>query len=194
MWVTLVPGRRACGPRYNADEPQHPRPDDKKNPVPMDAEEPKAPRPRAGLPERRRGERRSQILRALIYGSFRPRRRGPRRVDERLVSALDWHHPQWLAVSMLIVIGSCTDALLTLILVERGIATEANPLMAPLVGDSPLAFALVKVVLTAAGVVLLTQLARIRAFGRIPAGMFLYLVLAIYGILIAYELHLLEML
>lgn len=159
----------------------------------MDAEDSKAPRPRAGLPERRRGERRSQILRALFYGSFRPRRRGPRRADERLVTALDWHHPQWLAVSMLIVIGSCTDALLTLILVERGIATEANPLMAPLVGpNSGLAFALVKVVLTAAGVVLLTQLARIRAFGRIPAGMFLYLVLAIYGVVIGYELHLLN--
>ena len=68
-----------------------------------------------------------------------------------------------------------------------------SPLIAPLVGGSPLAFALVKVVLTAAGVVLLTQLARIRAFGRIPAGMFLYLVLAIYGIVIAYELHLLNM-
>ena len=116
-----------------------------------------------------------------------------RSADERLVSALDWHHPQWLAVSMLIVIGSCTDALLTLILVERGIATEANPLMAPLVGNSPLAFALVKVALTAMGVVLLTQLARIRAFGRIPAGMFLYLVLAIYGVVIVYELHLLDM-
>jgi Domain of unknown function (DUF5658) len=161
--------------------------------LPTDAEDTPAPRARAGLPERRRGERRSHILRALVYGSFRPRRCGPRRADERLVSALDWHHPQWLAVSMLIVIGSCTDALLTLILVERGIATEANPLMAPLVGNSPLAFALVKVALTAGGVVLLTQLARIRAFGRIPAGMFLYLVLAIYGVVIGYELHLLDM-
>jgi hypothetical protein len=173
--------------------PRHPRRADKKNTLPTDAEDTPAARPRAGLPERRRGERRSHILRALFYGSFRPRRRGPRRADERLVSALDWHHPQWLAVSMLIVIGSCTDALLTLILVERGIATEANPLMAPLVGNSPLAFALVKVALTAMGVVLLTQLARIRAFGRIPAGMFLYLVLAIYGVVIVYELHLLDM-
>jgi hypothetical protein len=42
-------------------------------------------------------------------------------------------------------------------------------------------------------VVLLTQLARIRAFGRIPAGMFLYLVLMIYGVVIAYELHLLNL-
>src|SRR5271154_2232329 len=115
--------------------PRYARRPDKKS-LPMDADDTKAPRARAGLPERRRGERRSRILRALMYGSFRPRRRGPRREDERLVSALDWHHPQWLAVSMLIVIGSCTDALLTLILVERGIATEANPLMAPLVGNS----------------------------------------------------------
>ncbi|MBS0377388.1 MAG: hypothetical protein JSS29_02795 [Proteobacteria bacterium] len=150
--------------------------------------------PRAGKPERRQAERRTRVLRALVYGSFRPRRRGPRRADERQVAQLDWHHPQWLAISMLIVLGSCTDALLTLILVQRGIATEANPLMAPLIGNSVLAFALVKVVLTAGGVVLLTQLARIRAFGWIPVGVFLYLVLAIYGVLLGYELNLLDML
>ncbi len=152
-------------------------------------------RPRS-QPERRRGERRSQLLRSLFYGSFRPRRRGPRRADERHVSAVDWHHPQWLAVSMLIVIGSCTDALLTLVLVERGIASEANPLMAPLIGGShsALTFALIKVGLTAGGVLLLTQLARLRAFGSIPVGVFLYLVLGIYGVLIAYEMNLLSML
>jgi len=160
----------------------------------MDAQDPKPVRARAGLPERRRGERRSEILRSLLYGSFRPRRRGPRRSDERGISAVDWHHPKWLAIAMLIVIGSCTDALLTLVLVERGLAVEANPLMAPLLGHSALAFALVKVVLTAGGVVLLTQLARIRAFGSIPVGFFLYIVLGIYGALIFYELDLLGML
>ena len=44
-----------------------------------------------------------------------------------------------------------------------------------------------KIGLTAGGVLLLTQLARIRAFGRIPVGMFLYAVLAIYVALICYE-------
>jgi len=120
-----------------------------------------------------------------------PPRAFPRRADERGISAVDWHHPQWLAISMLIVIGSCTDALLTLVLVERGIAVEANPLMAPLVGHSALTFALVKVALTAGGVLLLTQLARLRAFGSIPVGVFLYLVLGIYGALITYEFSLL---
>lgn len=173
---------------------RRPRPQPpKKNTLYMDVKDRKASNPRTGLADRRRAERRANVLRALIYGSFRPRRRGPRRENERGVDALDWHHPQWLAISMLIVIGSCTDALLTLVLVERGVASEANPLMAPLVGHSALAFALVKVILTAGGVVLLTQLARIRAFGRIPVGVFLYAVLAIYGVLIAYELSLLDM-
>jgi Domain of unknown function (DUF5658) len=132
-----------------------------------------------------------QVLRALLVGSFNPRRRGPRRADEHAVSAVDWHHPQWLAIAMLILLFSCTDALLTLMLVERG-ASEANPLMAPLVGGSGVAFALVKIGLTAGGVVLLTQLARMRAFGRIPVGVLLYTVLAIYGTLIAYEFGLLN--
>ncbi len=131
------------------------------------------------------------MLRALLHGSFNPRRRGPRRADERAVSAVDWHHPQWLAIAMLIVVSSCTDALLTLMLVERG-AYEANPLMAPLVGGSAFAFAVVKIGLTAGGVVLLTQLARIRAFGRIPVGVLLYTVLVIYSALIVYEFGLLN--
>ena len=131
------------------------------------------------------------MLRALLHGSFRPRRRGPRRADEHQVSAVDWHHPQWLAIAMLIVVFSAADALLTLMLMERG-AYEVNPFMAPLVGGSALSFALVKVGLTAGGVVLLTQIARIRAFGRIPVGVFLYSVLALYGALIAYEFSLLN--
>jgi len=145
----------------------------------------------ASEPERRRTERRRHVLRALLHGSFRPRRRGPRRADEHQVSAVDWHHPQWLAIAMLIVVFSAADALLTLMLMERG-AYEVNPFMALLVGGSALSFALVKVGLTAGGVVLLTQIARIRAFGRIPVGVFLYSVLALYGALIAYEFSLLN--
>ena len=131
------------------------------------------------------------MLRALLCGSFNPRRRAPRRVRERTLGGVDWHHPQWLAIAVLIVVFSCADALLTLMLVERG-AYEVNPLMAPLVVGSGLAFTGVKIGLTAAGVVLLTQLARLRAFGNIPVGVLLYMVLAVYGALIAYEFGLLR--
>jgi hypothetical protein len=146
----------------------------------------------SGGSERRRApDRRKRTLYSLFYGSFNPRRRVPRRTDARSLRDLDWHHPIWLAVAVLIVVLSCVDAALTLSLMEHG-AYEVNPFMAPIVGGSPLVFTLVKVGLTAGGVVLLTLAARMRAFGRIPVSFFLYAVLIGYGMLIVYELKLLE--
>jgi hypothetical protein len=142
--------------------------------------------------ERRRTERRQQVLRALLVGSFLRRRRGPRRAEERSISSVDWHHPQWLLISMLIVLLSCSDALMTLALIDHG-AYEVNPLMRPLLmSGSGVEFALVKIGFTAAGVVLLTQMARVRAFGGLPVGALLYSVLAVYGVLIVYEFRLLQ--
>jgi hypothetical protein len=141
-------------------------------------------------PERRRVERRRQVLRALLLGSFYARRRQPRRSDEQALAAVDWHHPKWLATAILILALSSVDALLTLALLERG-ASEANPLMRPLVLGSALPFTVVKVGITAGGVVLLTLLASIRVFGRLQAGVLLYALLGGYGALILYELRLL---
>ena len=142
--------------------------------------------------ERRRGpDRRKKALRALFYGSFNPRRRGSRRDGEHSVSGVDWHDPQWLAVAMLIVLFSCVDAFLTLTLIDHG-AYEVNPFMAPFVGGSALAFALVKIGLTAGGVVLLTILARMRVFGQVPVSLLLYTVLLGYGVLLVYEFRLLQ--
>ena len=144
-------------------------------------------------PERRRGERRRRVLRALLLGSFHARRRAPRRAGEQALAAVDWHHPQWLATAILIVTLSCADAALTLALIEHG-AYETNPLMRPFVYGSALPFTVVKVVLTAGGVVLLTLLASMRLFGRLSAGMLLYALLAGYAALIGYEFSLLDLL
>jgi hypothetical protein len=142
--------------------------------------------------DRRGGsDRRKQSLKALFYGSFNPRRRGSRRSGERRVTGVDWHDPQWLAVAMLIVLFSCVDAFLTLTLIDHG-AYEVNPFMAPLVDGSALAFAMVKIGLTAGGVVLLTLLARMKAFGRVPVSLLLYTVLLGYGVLLFYEFRLLQ--
>jgi hypothetical protein len=142
--------------------------------------------------ERRAGEdRRRNVLHALVVGSFNPRRRRPRREREHHIAALDWHHPQWLAVAMLIVLLSVTDALLTLTLLNLG-AHEANPFMAPLVGRGGYGFVAWKFGLTAGGVVLLTLVARMRVFGRIPVAMLLYTLLALYALLICYELWLID--
>jgi hypothetical protein len=145
----------------------------------------------AALERRQSSDRRRRTFYSLFYGSFNPRRRTPRRTDARSLRDLDWHHPQWLAIGMLIVLLSCGDAALTLSLMAHG-AYEVNPIMAPIVGGSALIFTLIKVGLTAGGVVLLTLAARMRAFGKIPVGFLLYAVLIGYGTLIVYELRLLE--
>lgn len=140
---------------------------------------------------RRVPDRRTRTLRALVHGNVRPRRHGPRRAGDASLAAVDWHHPQWLAVALLILLLSCADAVLTLTLLELG-AYEANPFMAPLVGGAGWGFPATKMALTGIGVILLTMLARIRAFGRIPVSAVLYAILAGYVALIMYELWLLE--
>jgi len=142
--------------------------------------------------ERRRpADRRQRTFKALIHGSFAPRRYGPRRDSDRSIAAVDWHHPQWLAVAILTLLLSTADAILTITLLSRG-ATEANPIMNQLVHDSPNAFALVKIGLTSGGIVVLTMLARMRAFGRVPVSFILYMTLFGYAGLVGYEFWLLE--
>jgi hypothetical protein len=160
--------------------------------VPTDSEDQGEVVPEGAANERRRGpDRRKQSIKALFHGSFHPRRFAARRDGERGIAGVDWHDPQWLAVAMLIVLFSCTDAFLTLTLIDHG-AYEVNPFMAPLVGGSALAFALVKIGLTAGGVIMLTLLARMKAFGRVPVGLLLYTVLLGYGVLLVYEFRLLQ--
>jgi hypothetical protein len=143
-----------------------------------------------GESERRRGpDRRTRVARALVYGSFNPRRLGPRRTGDHVLGAVDWHHPWWLAIATLIIALCASDAVLTVVLISRG-AYELNPLLAPLIGSGAL-FAAVKIGLTGGGVVLLTLLSRVKAFGRMPVALLLYGVLVGYGALIAYELYLL---
>lgn len=145
-----------------------------------------------GAAERRRGpDRRSRIARALVYGSFNPRRRGPRREGEHGPGAIDWYHPWWLAVATLILALCASDAVLTIVLINRG-AYELNPLLAPLLRGSGALFAAVKLGLTGTGVVVLTVLSRVKAFGRMPVALLLYGVLLGYGVLVTYELRLLE--
>ena len=74
----------------------------------------------------------------------------------------DWFHPQWLAVSIGILLLCGADAILTLTLISHG-AIEINPLMEPLVQGSGKLSRYWKIGLTAMGVVMLTVLARLRS-------------------------------
>jgi Domain of unknown function (DUF5658) len=140
---------------------------------------------------RRPRDRRRGTLRALLHGSLSPRRRSARRNGEATFSSVDWHHPQWLAVAMVTLLLSLGDALLTMELLQRG-AYEANPLMEPFVQGNPLTFAVVKIGLTAGGIVVLILLARARVFRRLPVSYILYGVLLAYLMLVGYEFWMLD--
>ena len=136
-------------------------------------------------------ERRKATLRALWLGSFHRRRFGARRENEHHISSTDWHHPQWLAVALAILVLCCADAFLTLTLINHG-ASEMNPFMQSLLTGTGRSFALWKLGLTASGVILLILLVKARAFGRWSVGPLLYAVLLGYAALVGYEVWLLQ--
>lgn len=102
----------------------------------------------------------------------------------------DWFHPQWLGLVIGILLLCFVDAILTLTLISHG-ASEANPLMEPLVRGWGHGFAYWKMGLTAMGVTTLTVLARLRFWGR-ALGTVLYAIFAGYVVLVGYELFLLR--
>lgn len=151
---------------------------------------PESPEQVLAFPDRRQfRERRRRTWYSLLLGNFTPRRREPRRHNESHIAAVDWHDRRWLFVAGAILLFSTLDAVLTIALLERG-ATEANPFMAMLIGSGGHAFAISKLGLTASGVVMLTLIARLKAFGRLRVSRILYTVLVLYGLLIAYEVWL----
>lgn len=141
---------------------------------------------RRAFPDRRR-----RLLHSIFVGGFRPRRRAHRRAEAATRHPLDFHDTRWLVVATAILLMSVADAFLTLRLIALG-AVEVNPFMAWLLAGATPAFAFWKVGLTAGGVVLLTLLARLHVFGRLPVSVVLYFVLALYASLIGYEFSMLR--
>ena len=141
--------------------------------------------------ERRGGERRQQILRALLQLHLWQRRRNLRRGGVNQLGSLDWHEPQWLAAALLIMLLSVADAALTLSLLKHG-ATELNPLMRMVVMGSDRSFVYLKLGITAITVTLLVLLIRVRTFGRQLAGPLLLLTALTYSVLVSYEYWLLD--
>ena len=143
--------------------------------------------------EQRRGvERRRRLWWSLLYGGFRPRRRGARRNGEDARSAmLDWHASHLLLVAMTIVLLCAGDAFLTLKLLSAG-ALEINPVMALVVNGDVAVFTACKTAMTGIGVVLLVAVSRYRFLRRIRVELALYAVLTGYLALVAYEFWLLK--
>jgi hypothetical protein len=139
------------------------------------------------LRERRsyREERRAMTLKTFLRGGFLPRRRNGRRVTDGDLP-FDFHEPYLLILAVVMLGLSVADALLTVKLMSDG-AEETNPLLAFVLNEHPRLFAVVKMALTGAGVVLLVALSRTRVFRVVRAGVFLPLLALAYLGLVVYE-------
>ncbi len=129
-------------------------------------------------------------LRSFLKGGITPRRRNGRRADEQHLP-IDWHEPYLLFLSVMILLLSVADAFLTLTLIMGG-AQEANPLLAFILRDHPDLFAVIKMTLTGAGVLVLVAVARSRLFRIMRVGVVLQGIFVAYVALIAYEWWLLR--
>jgi hypothetical protein len=141
---------------------------------------------------RARGDRRRRVWWSVYYGNFNPRRRTPpRRLDESRFHSLDWHSAHLLAVAIGILLLSLADAFLTTVLLQGG-ADEVNPIMAVLIYRSVTMFAVLKMGMTGASVLLMVYLARYRFMRLLRVEWVLYAVLAGYVTLISYEVWMLR--
>ena len=106
--------------------------------------------------EYRRGkDRRTNHKGRLKYFLFNGRRERIRREeDSRQVFFFDRYNPKLFAAITAILMLSIFDALLTLILIDKG-STELNPVMAYFLQHGLLPFIVVKYLLTSIGVVIL---------------------------------------
>jgi hypothetical protein len=150
----------------------------------------RGPRPSEAAERRAEGaDRRARVWYALLYGGFKPRRRAGRRAEDQQRAIVDWHDPALLASAVLTLILCVLDAGLTLRLLASG-AHEANPVMALLVYGDARRFVILKLALTAFGVMALVVLARVRVFRWLRVGALVHSTLVAYLLLISYELSL----
>lgn len=131
-------------------------------------------------------ERRLFSWRTVLFGFLRARRREPRRDTEEEPVYTDWHHPWLFFLSIGIMLLSSVDAFLTLRLLELG-AVEINPVMASVMGTSTAAFAMSKMLLTGAGILVLVFMSRARFMNRVRTGLILTAFFALYACLVCYE-------
>jgi len=132
-----------------------------------------------------RDDRRAMALKTFLRGALVPRRRDGRRATDGELP-VDFLEPYLLILAVVMLGLSIADALLTVKLMTDG-ADETNPLLAFVLNEHPRLFAVVKMALTGAGVVLLVALSRTRVFRVVRAGMFLPLLALAYLGLVAYE-------
>ncbi len=132
-------------------------------------------------------DRRRFDWRTVFYGFLRSRRRHLRRNVDADVIFIDWHHPWLFFLAVGTMLLSCTDAFLTVMLLDLGMI-EANPVMASLLGQGTALFAATKMAFTGFGILTLVFLAKSRFLDRVRTGLILTVFFTAYACLVCYEI------
>jgi hypothetical protein len=140
--------------------------------------------------ERRYQDRRRFSFRSLFGALFILRRRHSRRNDDLLNTYVDWYEPWPLIASVLIILLSCLDAFLTLILLGHG-AVEMNTLMDWLIQKDIRTFATAKITVTGLALFVMVMHFNFNLYKVLPVRYLLYTLMLLYALLIAYEIRLL---
>ena len=135
-----------------------------------------------------RRKRKIPPLKYLLFGGQRKRIR--RKEDEDKLIILDTHGPWIFGLTVIILVLSIIDGLLTLNLIGRG-AQEINPVMSNLIDINPYIYFFVKCFLTIVAVILLILLKNYRSkIFRVRVSNLLPLIAVFFIIIIFYQLHL----
>lgn len=139
--------------------------------------------------ERRDGDDRRlrSHLRSDWTYAFRGRRRAARRTGEQS-TFVDLYDPMLLVLAVAILLLSVLDAAFTLVLLQAGVIEEANPLMRWLIEHDTQIFINMKIVITGAAVVFLVLCSNAVIAGRLRGRWIMHGVVAVYVLVIIYEL------
>lgn len=143
---------------------------------------------------RKQKDRRKHGLKAFIYCLYMRRRKGMRReVDHNTSHYVDIYDQVTVWAAIAIIILSCIDSLITLLLIQQGRAYEANPVMGALIESDATMFVAAKAALTILCLVFLVVHKNFWLFNnRIRTRSLLLATFIGYSLLINYELVLLN--
>lgn len=138
--------------------------------------------------------RRTFSWRTVFFGYLRSHRRSLRRAEDADAVFIDWHHPWLFFLALGIMMLSCVDAFMTLQLIDRGMS-EANPLMALVLDQGAAMFAISKLSMTGASILILVFLAKTYFMNFLRTGLLLTVFFSVYCCLVCYQtVHLLQVL
>ena len=140
--------------------------------------------------EQRNLNRRTTSLKTFWGAVALHRRRSPRREQDHVNSYTDWYGLWPLAATFTIILLCFADAFLTIVLLSKG-AVELNVLMDYLIQRDVHLFAVVKMSVTGAALIILVMHFNFRVYKYIAVRYLVYALVPLYSLLIFHELNML---